>query len=182
MDNVESQSRDSPAVKPVRVKKVPSLSYKYEEFYSPNELTVLHKLFSYTLNSQYSTTEYMPGDATDMSPFTIRTRSSGQNKVVVGKKVAPERKTIVGTPAQPGIDDDEEELSDSSDSETDSLVGGIAHYRESYLSLGLGTSGKHGNTPGHVSKRFTLEIGDGAIRAKLLTNDDNNYIYSLTIV
>ena len=143
-------------VKPTRVKKVPTLSYKYEEFYSPNELTVLHKLFSYTLNSQYSTNEYMPGDATDMSPFTIRTRSSGQNKFVVGKKVAAERKTIVGTPAQPGIDDDEEDSSDnSSDSETDSLLGGIAHYRESYLSMGLGTSGKHGNTPGHVSNVFT---------------------------
>ena len=157
MDNIESQLQDLPVVKPVRVKKVPSLSYKYEEYYSPNELTVIHKLFSYTLNSQYSTTEYMPSDATDMSPFTIRSRSSGQNKVVVGKKVAAERKTIVGTPAQPGIDDDDEESSDnSSDSETDSLLGGIAHYKESCISLGLGTSGKHGNTPGHVCNQFAI--------------------------
>ena len=129
----------------------PSLSYNYQEFYSPGELTVMHKLFSYTLNSQYSTTEYMPGDATDMSPFTVRTRCSGQSKPVLGKKLAAERKTIGGTPAQPGSDEDDDELSDnSSDSDTDSLLGGIgAHNRDTYLSLG--TSGKHGNTPGHVS-------------------------------
>ena len=70
---------------------------------------------------------------------------------MLGKKVAAERKTIGGTPAQPGSDEDDDEPSDnSSSSDTDSLLGGMgAHIREAYLSLG--TSGKHGNTPGHVS-------------------------------
>ena len=70
---------------------------------------------------------------------------------MLGKKLAAERKTIGGTPAQPGSDEDDDELSDnSSDSDTDSLLGGIgAHTREIYPSMG--TSGKYCNTPGHVS-------------------------------